>query len=251
MNSRIKTYEITNLSTYLKYLQQEKKAEEKNGNKADFIFRGQPVDKPLRPKLTRVVSKGERLNIEKLIFKEFKRTCVALTDLEPRSAWDFLSLAQHHGLPTRLLDWTYSALAGLWFAVGKEPAQDEQGKDLSGVVWALKTRKEDFIDEESAKSPFEIRRTKIYRPRIIARRIAAQGGIFTVHRMSEDESVVRLENNKHLKERLIKFIIPPTAFPLIRQQLNGCGVHHFTLFPDLVGLCDYLEWRYTKLPDER
>jgi len=87
------------------------------------------------------------------MFKEFKRTSLALTDRDLVSDWDFLSLAQHHGLPTRLLDWTYSALAGLWFAV-EQPPKEEQGAPQSGVVWLLKTGVDDFIDEGTRSSPF-------------------------------------------------------------------------------------------------
>jgi FRG domain-containing protein len=122
----IVAYEIHTVSQFLNKIEQLKEAEEKRGNKADFIFRGQPCDKSLRPKLARRVTKGTRLKIEKLIFEEFKRTSFALTDLQPQSDWDFLALAQHFGLPTRLLDWTYSALAALWFAVGREPQKDEK-----------------------------------------------------------------------------------------------------------------------------
>jgi hypothetical protein len=97
----IATHQIRTVSQFLNKIEELKEAEEKRGNKADFIFRGQPCDKSLRPKLARRVTKGSRLKIEKLIFNEFKRTSFALTDLQPQSDWDFLSLAQHFGLPTR------------------------------------------------------------------------------------------------------------------------------------------------------
>ena len=121
---------------------------------------------------------------------------------------------------------------------------------MDAVVWMLKTSAEDFVDENSRKSPFSKEATGIYRPRVITRRIAAQGGLFTVHRMMKSEGFVALDKNKRFKSRLVKFTVVASSFPHIRKHLDGCGVNRSILFPDLVGLCDHLEWRYTKLPDE-
>jgi hypothetical protein len=236
----IKVYRV---SDFLSEIEEIKEAEKKKGNVADFIFRGQSVDRPLLPKLGRVVPKGNRANIEQLMFKEFQRTSIALSDLRPQSDWDFLSLAQHHGLPTRLLDWTYSALAALFFAVA-HPTEGLEPDDA--VVWLLKTNKEDFIDETTREKPFDKGGTRIFRPKLITRRIAVQGGVFTVHRLSDDDTFVPVDNNKSFKSRLVKFAIPAANFSHILQHLDGCGVNRFTLFPDLDGLCDHLAWRFTK-----
>jgi FRG domain len=237
---------IYDVSGFLTHIEEIKNAEEKAGNFADFIFRGQPVDKPLLPKLGRIVPKGNRANIEMLMFKEFQRTSIALSDLRPQSEWDYLSLAQHHGLPTRLLDWTYSALAALFFAVSY-PSDELEPDDA--VVWMLKTRKEDFIDESTREQPFEKSGTKIFRPKFVTRRIAVQAGVFTVHRLSDDDTFVPVDNNKYFKHRLVKFVVPAANFSYIQQHLDGCGVNRFTLFPDLDGLCSHLAWRFTKPSD--
>lgn len=242
-------HSIKSVSQFLTFIEKTKRAEEASDNSADFIYRGQREDKPLRPRLGRLVPKGKRKEIERLMFDEFKRTSIALTDLQPETDWDFLAIAQHHNLPTRLLDWTHSALAALWFAVEKEPSEVDRKKQ-DAVVWMLATRVEDFINERDRSSPFSKGATSIYRPRVITRRIAAQGGIFTVHNMMRSEGFVALENNKRFRSRLTKFIVTAGAFPHIRKHLDGCGVNRSILFPDLVGLCDHLEWRYTKLPDE-
>lgn len=241
---------ISKLSDFLSHIEMAKRSEENNGNSADFIFRGQRVDKPLLPRLGRLVPRRKRANIEQLMFKEFQRTSFALSDLRPGSDWDFLSLAQHHGLPTRLLDWTYSGLAAIWFAVQGPP---EQGKSrpLDAVVWLLKTRTEDFIDEATREKPFDKGGTKIFRPRFVTRRIAAQGGVFTVHRMSENGAFVPADRNRHFSRRLVKFVIPAKAFSDMRKHLDGCGVNRFSLFPDLDGLCGHLQWRYTEPNDEQ
>ncbi len=244
----IRSITVNSLSEFLGHIENEKKAEEEKGNNADFIFRGQRTDEPLLPRLARIAPEGQLLKIEQLMFEEFKRTSPALTELNPESLWDFLALAQHHRLPTRLLDWTHSALAGLWFAVERTPKR-EKGKRRDAVVWLLKTNVDDFVDKPSRESPFANGLTRIYRPRVITRRIAAQGGLFTVHKIMKGENFVALEKNKRFWRRLVKFVIPALAFPNIRKHLNGCGVNRFSLFPDLDGLCTHLAWRYTKMDD--
>jgi hypothetical protein len=170
------------------------------------------------------------------MFKEFQRTSIALSALRPESEWDFLSLAQHHGLPTRLLDWTYSALAALFFAIA-HPSDNPKPDDA--VVWLLKTRKEDFIDESTREQPFEKSGTKIFRPRLVTRRIAVQAGLFTVHRLSDDDTFVPVDNNKYFKPRLVKFTVPASNFQtsiLLRGRYSNvdCGslfLHgHFILY---------------------
>ncbi len=240
---------IGSVSDFLGHIESIKSDAEAKGNKADFIFRGQRVDKPLLPRLARLVPKGDRIDIEQLMFKEFQRTSFALSNLRPGSEWDFLSLAQHHGLPTRLLDWTYSALAALWFAVERSPKIGDS-EPLNAIVWLLKTKSYDFIDETTREKPFDKGGTRIYRPKLITNRIAAQGGLFTAHRMSEQGTFLPLEANRLFRRRLVKFIVPAPTFGQMRKHLNGCGVNRFALFPDLDGLCGHLEWRYTKLSDE-
>ena len=169
-------------------------------------------------------------------------------EIHKRHAWE-IPVTTSIGVCATRLDWTYSALAALWFAVDKEPA-NVKGKEQDAVVWMLKTMVDDFINEKDRTSPFDRKPTGIYRPRVITQRIAAQGGIFTAHRMMKKEGFVNLEKNIRFRDRLTKFTVEASAFPHIRKHLDGCGVNRSTLFPDLVGLCSHLEWRYTKLPDE-
>ena len=237
-------HEISKVSQFLRLIEKVRADQEREGQHADFLYRGQREDKPLSPKLGRVVPAGERLHIERLMFAEFRRTSMAFTRLRYESDWDLLAIAQHHGLPTRLLDWTYSALAALWFAIENDPIIKD-GKAMPAVVWLLQTHAEDFISGLNETSPFSNAATRIYRPNIITERIAAQRGVFTVHKMLAKERIIQFEKHSRFKDRLIKFTILPQAFSDIRTHLDGCGVNQATLFPDLVGLCSHLAWRYT------
>lgn len=229
----------------------------KSKNHSDFIFRGQNIDKPLLPKLGRVSKQNTLEKREKLIFDEFKRLYVGLTELTTESEWSLLSLAQHYGLPTRFLDWTYGALTSLWFAV-KNEGKDDKSEKQNAVVWLLKTKIEDFITEEQIKisklSPFDNNSTRIYRPTAITTRISVQGGLFTVHQFGQinhsksvNKYFITLNNDTEYSKRLIKIVIKSDNCKNIKKQLHECGVNSASLFPDLGGLCNHLAWRYFEL----
>ncbi len=197
------------------------------------------------PKIARIKLRGELINIEKLIIDEFRRTSLPLSDIQPNNNWDLLAIAQHHGLPTRLLDWTYSALVALWFAVSKTPYGDNPG-----IVWILKPDIDDFINDTDGDDPLSNKKTRIFRPRIVSRRISAQAALFTVHKINEGERVVKFENHTLVTKKLFKIQIPANKFSAIRHRLNMLGINASTVFPDIDGLCSHLQWRYSFLEDE-
>jgi len=238
-------YEIKSLSGFIDQIELIKSETENSGNHAELLFRGQRQDHKLRPKLARLKLNGEIKNVEKLMLEEFKRASLPLAEFEPINNWDWLALAQHHGLPTRLLDWTYSALVALWFAVEKAPNRDEKG-----VVWVLTPTVSDFRDTKKFEDPLDNKRTKIFRSRVVSKRISAQAGAFTAHRIRSDGEMIRFEKNKNFKDKLIKLVIPFDCFVVIRKSLKMMGINHSTVFPDIDGLCQHLERRFSKLEDE-
>ena len=68
---------------------------------------------------------------------------------------DLLVLAQHHGLPARLLDWTTRALVAAFFAVAEEP---DTSRSSDMVIFHLRTKGVDYIPD--AIKPFEVKETK-------------------------------------------------------------------------------------------
>ena len=241
---------IDSVQQYVNLIDKEKESAEKAGNDTDLIFRGQRRDLPLLPKLARLELRGEIKNIENLIIDEFRRTSMPLSEFQPKDDWDILSLAQHHGLPTRLLDWTYSALAALWFTVKDPPYKNEKISE-NGVVWVLIPDVEDFRTDIERYGPLSNKITKIFRPKVISRRISAQTAAFTVHKINDGGRVVKFERHAKFKKKLLKIIVPPEHFPRIRHRLNMLGVNSATMFPDIDGLCNHLKWRYSYLDDEK
>jgi hypothetical protein len=242
--------EITSVSNFVAFIDKKKVEQQKSGNEVDFLFRGQERDLSLLPKIARLKLRGEISNIERLIIEEFRRTSLPLAEFQPQDDWDLLALAQHHGLPTRLLDWTYSALIALWFAVKGPPHIDDAGKAEDGVVWVLIPELEDYRGQEEVVSPLSNKVTKIFRPKVITKRISSQSGIFTVHKIIDGGKIIPFERHNNFSTKLTKLKIPHSKFPAIRRSLNMLGVNYSMVYPDIDGLCRHLEWRFSLLKDE-
>ena len=212
------------------------------GNRA--LYRGQRRDRSLLPKIARLKTYLPILEAEREMIEVFKLRSVPLLDQHPDDDWDWLSVMQHYGLATRLLDWSVNPLAALWFCVCKPPAKDE-----SGVVWLFQPNGDDYAERLKLEDPTRISRGYILRSKIVAPRIRSQSGWFTAHYFDQQQ-FISLENDPCFAPRLTKILIPADAFSYLRFQLDRLEVNSATLFPDLDGLCAHIEWIYSSLNDE-
>jgi len=193
-----------------------------------LLFRGQNVDKPLRPKIARRVAEmgiTDTETIERKMLERFKKESMPLIHgIRPESDWDWLSVAQHQGLPTRLLDWSSSPLIALWFAVAEDPPNPEE----QGVLWVLKVKEGDLKSPGHERDIFQLGRTYIFQPFHIDQRISAQAGWFSVHKYSTDkEKFSALNLNRTFKHLLTKQIGIENLekFPLFNAEFKRRGLH--------------------------
>lgn len=236
--------EIRSVKEYLEIIKDCKANKASEGNTEDFLFRGQPADLPLIPKIGRLEPKMSLLATEQFLLQEFKRTNpLLLGGQPPQDDWDYLTLGQHYGLPTRLLDWSNNALTALWFAT-QSAGEEMYHRREDAVVWILMAESTDFDLDIEKIHPFEVEKTKIFRPRIIKQRINNQSGVFSIQSSKEIEKKCKLNETDDFSKKLLKIKIPRNSFAEIRGDLNTFGVNAFTIFPDLDGLCNYLQWRY-------
>jgi hypothetical protein len=232
--------EVTSVEEFLNTIKQYKE----DSNPDDFLFRGQADDHPLIPKISRLQPKGNLLETERLLLEEFKRTNPLLIEgYQSYDDWDYLTLGQHYGLPTRLLDWSNSALTALWFATNRISIESIYGNN-NAIVWVLMAAAADYNLDISETHPFNIKETKIFRPRIIKQRINNQSGVFSIQPSSEIEQKSQLNTVYPFSEKLLKINLPSESLKDIRADLNVLGVNAFSIFPELEGLCAYLQWRY-------
>ena len=242
----MKQVELETIEDYLKLIKENKEMNLSEGNSQEFLFRGQAIDYPLLPKISRLEARGDKMEVEKNLLKEFKRTNPLLINEHwPLDDWDYLYLGQHFGLPTRLLDWSNNALTALWFATGESNSYNTR-QEMDAVVWILMAHDDDFIIDPETMHPFDVPEMKIVRPRIIRQRMNSQSGLFSISSNREIMAYRSISEIDSYDQKLLKVKIPAERLSEIRTDLNTLGINAFSIFPELEGLCNYLQWLYFK-----
>ena len=177
--------------------------------------------------------------VEREMLEDFQQRSIHLIDYQPGSSWDWLALAQHHGMATRLLDWTENPLIALWFSM--TPAADMHISGYS-VVWGFNVPRADVINSTEDKDPFSGAGNKVFKPNHITRRISAQFGWFTIHKANSEKKFIPFEDNKDYRDRLFKIKIESSCFAECKRRLHHFGINSASMYPDIDGLAKHVEW---------
>jgi hypothetical protein len=142
--------------------------------------------------------------------------------------WDLRAVAQHHGLSTRLLDWSESPLIAAFFAV--EPS--ERGKATpDAALYGVPLPP--VMKSNASKRPSDHEVVAIYPPHLTPR-ITVQRGLFTAHLTTPDKPWEPAS--------LKKWVIPSDACFALKLALHRAGINRASLFPDLDGIAAHLNW---------
>jgi hypothetical protein len=203
----------------------------------------------LIPKVGRLkpnANSGRKTVNEELMLELFRRQSVDRVPVPAADDWELLAVAQHHGMATRLLDWTRSPLVALYFAVCfqcetryEDRANEGRPKREDAEIIAWRCRKKDLTEPLPECGPMKIERTVRYIPRIVTPRLRAQSGLFTAHRIPTEE--FRPDSGVVYRIR-----IPHDARQPLKVSLFRHGIHEGVLFPDLDGLAHHIQWCQTK-----
>ncbi len=175
---------------------------------------------------------------ERLLIDQFRRLAEPYVASAGLTEWDWLALAQHHGLPTRLLDWTSNSLVACFFACAKARSH---GREVDGQVIGIETRSVGVYDskEQGELDPFQIESTKLIMPRALAGRILNQRGLFSIHAPPDRPWGV---NTKGIN--VDRFDVPAEMKESLLRGLHNIGIDDAHVMPDLDGLARMLKWQY-------
>lgn len=222
------------------------------------VFRGQSSDWPLLPGIARGDYKEAHQRnkfLEKNLLERFRLNAAAylpvLEKTEDADWWRCVVLAQHHGLPTRLLDWTRSPLAAVFFAVERQP-------DQVGDSWVFAQALPEVFTftgfaERTKGRPWEYRggrKLKFLQPDVTHPRIFAQSSLFSVH----PGMPVTSRGSEVYNEGSTRIKIPERHCLSVRKGLAKLGVNRIVLFPEPDAVSKNIVWevrnRIDRLSDE-
>jgi hypothetical protein len=207
-----------------------------------FIFRGQgSADWPLRSTFDRNFSDKQAASrdaLAKELIREFYEEC------ERFSPWRYgvddprvLAMAQHHGLPTRLLDWSFSPYVAAYFAFSWFMFEKPADRKGNVAIWVLNR---DVVHGQAPEGQLQIISVQDYENS----RLGNQFGVFTYLKTNESSLEDYLASSAvNLTSALVKLELPRTEARQALQDLILMGIHHGTIFPGREGIAQTIKLR--------
>ncbi len=229
--------------------------------RSPFVFRGQSsAAEPLHTSLSRQGPRARELEHHMLRnFRKYAQQKAVPAD----NLWNWLAVAQHHGLPTRLLDWTWSPLVALHFATEQLASYDRDGivwcVDFARTNQRLPERLRELLVEEGADAFTAEMLTRVagtlaefdalasdefvtfLEPPSLDDRIVNQFALFSV----TSSPLVRLDEWLQQHPDVYRALVIPAALKWeVRDKLDQANITERVLYPGLDGLSRWLKRYY-------
>jgi hypothetical protein len=226
-------------------------------HRSDYVFRGEPSrDTALVTSLQRLG--GDYADVEPHLLRNFRKYAQR-SDVPEDSLWHWLALAKHHGLATRLLDWTYSPYVALHFATAFT-----RDYDVDGAIWMVDFVKTNrllpkqlrrAVDQQGMNAlPAEVLRDEapaladfdrlgddfvvFFEPPALDDRIVNQYALFSLMPSPHARMDDWLERHAGLARRIV---LPAGLKWEVRDKLDQANITERVLFPGLDGLATWLK----------
>lgn len=197
---------------------------------AGWVFRGHSdVRYTLTPGIGRLPAYSESL--ERQLIALFRRRAAQFIPGPAPDAWDLLAMAQHHGLPTRLLDWTSNPLVAAYFA-----SESSGTAKVRGEIIAVRVKADDIVDADENSDPMKIEDVGFLYPRSLAPRIINQSGLFSIHPQPVVHWLPKTTESAN-------FQVPGEFKHFMIRRLFQLGVDAQFIYGGLEGLGRRLRWQ--------
>jgi hypothetical protein len=239
----METFQITSFCELVEHITQ-------NFTCGHFVYRGvrDADNHKLVPSVGRL-ARFTNLSLDEVVQDEienlraFKLRSRATLSNMPENDWEWLALAQHHQLPTRLLDWTTSPLVAAHFATRPDIKYDGTLSPFgsrSSAIYALHDCS--YIDTVATLDPFKHREHGLFFPPHVTPRISGQSGLFSIQPEPRQEFQIGFETETY--RQIYKLEFTAKVAEEIQKTLYFLGVRQGALFPDLDGFAADLKISY-------
>jgi hypothetical protein len=209
------------------------------------------------------IAGNNRAELEKELVREFRRTyhnyAVHIPERERLLEW--LSLMQHHGAPTRLLDFTYSIYVAAYFAVEKATrdsaiwavsaswamnrgveALEAAGKHEAQTWYGRTEERHEEVGESLLMAPPRVPSILVLSPYRMNERLRTQKGTFVVPGdvTSSFMDNLRAMKGHEQKKNLLKIVLPASLRSKAVESLHYMNISRTSLFPGLDGYAQSL-----------
>ena len=219
---RIPTKTLTSIDEVMMLIAEQGFDQEINRFRSSFLYRGLPDSAYYLQTTLQRNSKDKQAQVEKAILRNFAKYAVSVDPQINESVWRQMVIGQHHGLPTRLMDWSYSPLVALHFATSGEDMKNMDMHDCA--VWRID------VDEIHRLLPDSYRK-------ILVRENAH---LFTVPMLTEvTDSLDKYD--KEMGEESLALLEPPSIDQRIINQYS-----YFSVMPQGITCMEAFLADYTK-----
>jgi hypothetical protein len=263
----VKTETVTSLGQLLDAVTPRELDPQSGRLRASSVYRGvAALDGRLLTSLDRLGGTDpahRKVHLEEHLLRNFIRYGKQFLPENRENLWEIMVIAEHHGLPTRLLDWTHSPLVAAHFATLAPKAGTDR------VIWRLDWKKvharfglrdvvflvDDLaalLKEREMPAGWDFLRARLtaeqqfvclLEPPAVTERLSVQAGAFTFS-SSTTQTLDEILKNAGLEDALTCFVIPADRVDHLRDQLDLCTVSERRLFPGLDGVAAELRRYY-------